>query len=119
MSEEAQFAAIADAMDLIDSCDGALLTRVRAWRAVRGAPLYRTLAPPPGPSVGGLTEAQMQDVAARQASADRAWQNEVAARQRWLDDQENENIIKGLTAGQTEENARQIRAAFAAQRARG
>jgi hypothetical protein len=107
MSEEAQFAAIADAMDLIDSCDGALLGRVRAWRAVRNTPLYNSLGPPPGPSVGGLTGAQMEDVRRRQAAADAAWSNEIASRERWAAAQTD--TAEALAAGQSPENASRIR----------
>jgi hypothetical protein len=84
-----------------------LLAEVRAQRAVANVPLYTSLRPPPGPSLGGLTAGQMDEVARKQASAERAWEAEQAARERVV--AERAETAEILAAGQTEENAAWIR----------
>ena len=115
-SRKKELGRIIAALDLLDAAPGELLRQAREVRAVRGGPLYNGLKPPPGPSLGGLLPEQMEEIQRRQASAEAGWRNEQAARARWVAD--SEDVIKRLCAGQTPQNQAQIRAQFAAQKAK-
>jgi hypothetical protein len=95
---------------LLERAAPMLVAELRYRKAVAGVPLYNTLRPPPGPSLGGLPPGQMEEIERKQASAEQAWQNEQAARQRWVASQEE--AIRDLTAGQSQDNVRAIEAQF-------
>jgi hypothetical protein len=60
-ARQAEAQRIREALDTLETADPMLLTEARAQRAVQVVPLMRDLRPPPGPSLGGLTAAQMED----------------------------------------------------------
>ena len=110
-----EVARLMTALDLLDYADPLLLSDARQRRAIRGARLLEQRATKP--SLGGLLPQQMEQIQREEASREQGWRNEQMARERWVEDQED--VIKRLCAGQSPENAAQIRAQFNAQKARG
>jgi hypothetical protein len=103
---------IREALEVIEAADGMLLGEVKAEFAIRGTSLVEQRVA--APSLGGQTPANMERIAREIASQERARQADVSARTRWVSSQEE--TIRQLEAGQSEESKRLIRAQFYAQR---